>query len=1169
MSLSLLLAELTQKGIKLWVEGDQLRVRSPKGMLSSQLREQLAKSKSELLLMLGQNQVNAYELPTIEAAPENRYQPFPLTDIQHAFWVGRSGIFELGNVANHGYYEIEGRDLDVEQLNRALQKLIQRHDMLRAIVLADGQQQVLKEVPPYEIPVLDLRGQDEEIISAEIAAIRQRMSHQVLPIDTFPLFEFRATFLDNNRVRLHISYDLQIFDAWSMFRLSEEWFQLCKHPQMELPKLEVTFRDYVLAERALQDTQLYKKSLDYWLNRLDNFPPAPELPLAVNPSSIKEHHNQRLIGQLDAQIWQNLKQKAQNAGLTASGVLMAAFAEVLTLWSKSPRFTINLALFNRLPLHPQVNDILGDFTSVTLLTVDNSQRESFTNRAMRLQKQLWQDLEHRYVSGVQVTRELARKQGRPPSAIPIVFTSTLGFDAIGQKTSMFSQFGEVVYGISQASQVWLDHQVVEENGALLFNWDAIAELFPEGMLEDMFETYCRFLEQLATTDSVWEQTNRQLIPTWQLSQREAINDTAMSIPDETLYSLFVKQVEKYPHNFAVTSSQRNLTYEELYGLSQELGARLQDLGVTCNQLVAVVMEKGWEQIVAVLGILAAGAAYVPIDPGLPQERLLYLLENSQVEIVLTQSWLNQNLNIPENIQAFTVDTFRRDMSRPYKTDTFRRDMSRLYTSDTLPDDLAYVIYTSGSTGLPKGVMITHRKIVNAIVSTNQRFNITSQDRILALSALNHDLSVFDIFGLLSAGGTIVLPDAVTVKDPHHWAELMLHQQVTLWNSVPAMMEMLVDTLENKSINLPKSLRVVTMGGDWLPINLPGRIKALASESETLKILSVGGPTETTLWNICYLIEEVEPTWKSIPYGQPMANSQYYILNQTLENCPVWVPGEMYCAGIQLAKGYWRDREKTNAKFITHPDTGERLYGTGDLGRYLPDGNIEFLGRVDFQIKIRGYRIEAGEIEAALVQHPDIRSAVVAAFGHENHKENLIAYVVTEKQIIPNTEEIRQFLSEKLPEYMLPSIFMRIDALPLSANGKVNRLALPNPEKAVRELNVNYVAPETEIEQTISQIIQDILEVEKVGINDNFFELGANSLSLTKIFNRLQNKLPNEIQSISLVDLFKYSTIKSLASYLNQSQINSDTSNKLTDREEQMKAGKNRRNKRLQKSKITN
>jgi pyochelin synthetase len=278
-----------------------------------------------------------------------------------------------------------------------------------------------------------------------------------------------------------------------------------------------------------------------------------------------------------------------------------------------------------------------------------------------------------------------------------------------------------------------------------------------------------------------------------------------------------------------------------------------------------------------------------------------------------------------------------------------------------PDDLAYVIYTSGSTGLPKGVMITHRNVVNVVVHTNKRFNVNSQDRILALTALNHDLSVYDLFGLLSVGGTIVMPDDSAVKDPSHWAELIAREQVTLWNSVPAMMEMLVDYTENHSVALPSSLRLAIMGGDWLPVSLPNRLKTLVPE---VQILSIGGPTETTIWNIGYLIKKVDPNWKSIPYGQPMANAKYYILNEALEDCPVWVPGEMYCAGVQLAQGYWHDEEKTNAKFIIHPRTGECLYRTGDLGRYLPDGNIEFLGRVDFQIKVRGYRIEAGEIEPA-------------------------------------------------------------------------------------------------------------------------------------------------------------------------------------------------------------
>lgn len=985
MDLHSLLTNLTNKGVKLSANGDLLDIDAPKGVITSELRNSLAEHKAELLLLLRNNSINGnLALPTIEPSNDQRYEPFPLTDMQHAFWVGRSGVLELGEVANHGYYEIECHNLDLERLNWALQQLIERHDMLKAVVLPNGQQQVLEQVPLYQIEILDLNGQEEEAVISQIEAIRQRMSHEVLPADKWPLFEFRATRLDRERIRLHISYDLQIFDAWSLFRLFDEWFQLYQNPDVALPPLEISFRDYVLAEQSLQKTELYSRSQEYWFSRLDNLPPAPDLPLAKNPKELKQHHNKRYEGRLERTDWQQLKQRAAGAGLTPSGVLLAAFAEILTLWSKSPQFTINIALFNRLPLHPQVNDILGDFTSVTLLAVDNSKPESFSDRSRRLQQQLWRDLEHRYISGVRVVRELARRQGTPPSALPIVFTSTLGFSSLGQETLTFSHFGELVYGISQASQAWMDIQVWEEKGTLTFNWDVVEELFPEGLISDMFEAYCRFLKQLATSELAWIETTRQLIPPPQLAQRDAINATAAPISDELLHTLFAAQVQHRGAEPAIISSQGILTYQELYELSNQVGHRLRRLQVRPNQLVAIVMEKGWEQIVAVMGILASGAAYVPIDPGLPQQRREYLLENSEVKIVLTQSWLNETIEWQPEIQRLCIDQ-----------EEFANESQQPLQPVQTPDDLAYVIYTSGSTGLPKGVMITHRNVVNVVVYTNQRFNIGSQDRILAVTALNHDLSVYDIFGLLAAGGTIVMPDACAAKDPAHWAELIVREKVTLWNSVPAMMKMLVESVEQSGV-LPASLRLAILGGDWLPVSLPKGLKALVPGVE---ILSIGGPTETTIWNIGYLIKQVEPNWKSILYGKPMANSKYYILNEALEDCPVWVPGEMYCAGVQLAKGYWRDEEKTHAKLITHPRTSERLYRTGDLGRYLPDGNIEFLGRADFQIKLRGYRIEAGEIEAALKQHPDIKDAIVTAVGEsdESEQRRLVAYVVPKQE----------------------------------------------------------------------------------------------------------------------------------------------------------------------------
>ena len=648
MDLHSLLTNLSNKGVKLSAKEGSLLVDAPKGVLTSELRNSLAEHKAELLLLLRQNSMSnsSTSLPVIEPINDQRYEPFPLTDMQHAFWVGRSGVLELGNVANHGYYEIEGKDLNLERLNWALQKLIERHDMLRAVVLPDGQQQVQGTVPPYQIEVLDLRGQDDKAVTAQIEAIRQRMSHQVLPADQWPLFEFRATRLDGGRIRLHVSYDLQVFDAWSLFRLFDEWFQLYQNPNVALPPLELSFRDYVLAEQSLRETQLYKRSQEYWFSRLDSFPPAPDLPLAKNPRELKQHLTKRYEARVNPTDWQQLKQRAAHVGLTPSGALLAAFAEILTVWSNSPRFTLNLALFNRLPLHPQVNDILGDFTSVTLLAVDNSASESFSDRSVRLQQQLWRDLEHRYISGVRVTRELARRKGKAPSAMPVVFTSTLGFDSLGQETLTFSHFGELVYGISQASQAWMDVQVWEEKGALTFNWDVVEELFPKGLVKDMFEAYCRFLKQLATSESAWVETTRQLLPPAQLAQRDAVNATAALVSDELLHTLFAAQVQRRGNERAVITSERTLTYQELCDRSNQVGHRLRQLGATPNQLVAVVMEKGWEQIVAVMGILASGAAYVPIDPGLPQERFWYLLENSEADIVLTQSWLNfRNLKL--------------------------------------------------------------------------------------------------------------------------------------------------------------------------------------------------------------------------------------------------------------------------------------------------------------------------------------------------------------------------------------------------------------------------------------------------------------------------------------------------------------------------------------------
>ncbi|BAY84406.1 barbamide biosynthesis protein BarG [Calothrix parasitica NIES-267] len=1160
MFLSKLLTELSEQGVKLGIDKNnpnQLRIRAPKGAIAPEQQKLLVKHKAEILSLLQESHTvnSTSNLASITPCPERRYEPFPLTDMQNAFWVGRSGILELGNVSNHGYYEIEGNDLDIERLNWALQKLIDRHDMLRAVVLSDGRQQVIEKVPPYQIEVLDLRGQDEESVNAQLQVLRDRMSHQVLPADRCPMFEFRATHLNGERSRLHISYDLLVFDAWSLFRLFEEWFQLYQNPDTVLPPLELTFRDYVLAQQKLEETQTYQKARNYWLNRLDSFPSAPDLPLAKNPKELTQHLCKRYEARLDSIEWQQLKQKAAEIGLTPSGVLLAAFAETITLWSKSPQFTINLALFNRLPLHPQVNDILGDFTSSTLLAIDNSNSESFAQRSLRIQEQLWQDLEHPYMSGVRVTSELARENGTVPSAMPIVFTSTLGFSTLGQETLSFRHFGELVHAITQASQVWMDIQVWEDRETLVFNWDVVEELFPEGLINDMFEAYCNFLKQLASEQKAWHSTTRQLLPVGQLSQRENINTTTAPVSEELLHTLFAKQVKAQPQKDAVISPYRTLTYQDLYALSNQIGYRLRDLGVGSNQLVAVVMEKGWEQIVAVLGILASGAAYVPIDPSLPRERFLYLLENSKARVVLSQSWLDEKLELPDNLQSLYVD-------REILVDEMTQPLQPVQT----PEDLAYLIYTSGSTGFPKGVMIDHRGAVNTIIDINKRFGVNASDRTLALSSLSFDLSVYDIFGSLAVGGTIIIPKASLEKEPAHWKELMVQHNITIWNSVPALMQIMVDYISD-NIGAFASLRLALLSGDWLPIDLPNQIQSLA---KNVQVVSLGGATEASIWSILYPIDKVDPKSKSIPYGRPMVNQSFYVLNETLEPCPIWVPGHLYIGGIGLAIGYWQDEKKTVTSFITHPITGERLYRTGDNGRYLPDGNIEFIGREDFQVKIGGYRIELGEIESLLVEHPAVRQAVVTDVGETTTSKRLIAYIVPSHET--SQDELRAFLRQRLPEYMIPSIFTFLVNLPLSSNGKIDRKALPKQKVILDDSQKTFVAPKNSLEKTIAQVWQDILNLEKIGVNHNFFEIGGNSLLITKIYNKLKKVLPIEVESLSLVDLFKYSTIQSLSKHLSQlnqsSQISSSLEERNSNLAEELHKGKNRKNQRLNKMRAT-
>ncbi|HEV2705202.1 MAG TPA: AMP-binding protein, partial [Pyrinomonadaceae bacterium] len=646
--------------------------------------------------------------------------------------MGRSSSLELGGVATHIYFEVEGRGIDVERLEGAWRRVIERHDMLRAIVLADGRQQVLESVPPYEIAVSDLRGMGDERASEELASVRAQMSHQVIPADRWPLFEIRASRLTDERLRLHVSFDMLIGDAWSVQLLLRDLMTYYLDESAQLPELEVTFRDYVLTEASLRDTALYEQAREYWWKRIDEMPAAPELPLARNPATLEQPQFSRRTARLEAAQWEELKRRARQAGLTPSGVLLAAYAEVLSLWSKRQHFMINLTLFNRLPMHEQIEQVVGDFTSLTLLEADYRVGGSFRERGRKLQEQLWEDIDRRYVSGVAVMRELARRRGAAQAVMPVIFTSILNQaqargnesqaaagEANAQEQSREMPSIEAVYNIGQTPQVWLDLQVSEpESGELICYWDAVDELFPPDVLEQMFDAYCSLLERLAEDEECWDDARVLELPPAQAARRAAYNDTYAPLSDSLLHTLFLRQAERQPHRQALISRRARFTYGELERLTRKLAQKLRRQGVAANQLVAVVMEKGWEQTAAVLAVLRAGAAYLPISADLPRERIDYLLNHGEVKVLLTQAWIDERSDWPEGLTRILVtqpdDTSQESDLDPPQLDNLQSE-----------EDLAYVIYTSGSTGTPKGVMIDHRGAVNTILDINERFHLSA------------------------------------------------------------------------------------------------------------------------------------------------------------------------------------------------------------------------------------------------------------------------------------------------------------------------------------------------------------------------------------------------------------------------------------------------------------
>lgn len=907
-------------------------------------------------------------------APEEAFEPFPLSDMQQAYWIGRdqSGL-ALGGVSCHFYFEAQAQGLDADRYEEAWNRLILRQPMLRTIILDGERQQVLEKVPHYTIRRHDLRQSSPEEAAVHFERIRMEMSHEVLDVGRWPNFRVEVSLLPDDALRIHLSFDLILSDFHGISQMLAELSLIYNGQEDKLPVLDITFRDYRLAEERYRATGIYARDRDYWLARLDDLPAAPRLPLATSPAAIDRPVFSRRMTTLDKETWQRIKQRGDARGLAPTAVALATFAEVLGCWSEEKRFCINLTLFNRLPLHRQVNALVGEFTSNSLLAVDLTQGGSFETRAGRLWSRLWDDMEHRSFSGIRVLRELGRRRGTAAGIMPVIFTSALSMES-SSGTFALGQMGHEVYSISQTPQVWLDHQLFEVDGELRIVFDYVRDLFPDGMIDAMFEAYAEALRRLSRDDAAWGDAVPVRLPASQLAVRAAVNDTALDMPGEPMFAPFLRMAGSRPDATAVISADRTLSYGETERLSRSLARELDAAGVRHGDRVAVLLPRGWEQVVAVLGIQRAGAAYLPLDTGQPDARIATILADAGVRVVVGRS---DAAPLPEGIRLVAADLLAEAGEDELPPQV-----------DIAPDDLAYIIYTSGSTGTPKGVMISHRAAMNTILDVNRRYGVDAGDRILALARLSFDLSVYDIFGLLAAGGAVVIPDEEESLQPQAWVRLLHEHRVSLWNSVPALGQLLADAAaEGEGQPLP--LRLAIFSGDWIPQSLPPRLKQLVPG---IRVMAMGGATEASIWSNFHETGPDDARWASVPYGRPLANQAFAVLDDRLQPRPDWVAGDLYISGDGLALGYWNDPEKTAGAFLPAGDGHPRLYRTGDTARYHDDGTLEFLGRKDEQVKIHGYRVEPGEIESVLKAHPAVNNAAVLLHKGAVGELSLAAYV---------------------------------------------------------------------------------------------------------------------------------------------------------------------------------
>ncbi|MFC1715834.1 amino acid adenylation domain-containing protein [Candidatus Poribacteria bacterium] len=1017
--------------------------------------------------------------------------------------------------------------LDVMVLEQSFREIVRRHEIFRTTFPAvDGQPtQIIHPEWEARIPLVDLQGLPESEREAEALRLMQKEFQKPFDLTRLPLIRWTLLRLSQEEhMLIHVEHHI-IHDGWSFNLLIHEMLELYSAFSADrpspLPELPIQFADFAHWQRQWMQGEVAETQLAYWKKRLADCPPELGLPLDHPRPAMQTFRGAAPRIELPLDLCESLRALSRGEGVTLFMTMLTAFAALLHRYSGQDDICIGSGIANR---HwPKTERLIGMILNNVVLRTDLSGDPTFQELLGRVRTATLEAYVHQDVPFNKVVESLhpERDQSRNPlfqvmfnfhdSPMPDLELPKLNINLQEGLSNGSAKFDLNVIMIPRAEQ-HVGQTSTRGSEGITAIWEYNTGLFDASTIKHMVSHFQVFLEamvadldqRISQLSILTEPERHQLLVEW--------NDTQTEYPeDKCIHQLFEAQVERAPDAVAVMLGDKQLTYRELNVRANQLAHHLIKCGVEPDILVGICMERSLEMVVGLLGILKAGGAYVPLDPSYPKERLSFMLEDSQVSVLLSLEELLDEL--PEHkIQVICLDS---------EWKAIERESEENPISEAVPENLAYVMYTSGSTGKPKGTEICHHGVTRLLFGVDY-VHLDASRSILHMAPISFDASTFEVWGALLHGARCVLfRDRIPTAEALGNA-IRKYEIDTLWLTAS-----LFNTLIDEAPEVLSDVKQLLTGGEALSVYHVRRALSLLPSTQ---IINGYGPTESTTFTCCYQIpNQLSESISSIPIGRPIGNTKVYLVDSHLQPVPVGVPGELHIGGLGLARGYLNRLELTAERFIPNPfsdEPGERLYKTGDLARYLPDGNIEFLGRIDYQVKIRGFRIELGEIESVLSEHPAVREVVVLAREDEPGDKRLVAYIVPDQAT--NVRELGSFLKDKLPNYMIPSAFTMLDALPITMSGKISRRALPKPDRLRTDLEEGYLAPRTPIEQQIADIWAAVLRLERIGIHDSFFELGGHSLLATQVISRLRRAFQVEMP---LSVLFEIPTVANLAEFI--------------------------------------